>query len=429
MWSDRGGARRKGAAAMATGMRATDNDAEATRAAFYQLCRGAFSQGARPAAAAATAPAAAAAAGKVAYGAPATPTAASTVTRRGRAPHSAWTEESSQPDPNEIRVAFSALYAQTFGDAAVVGGACGAHLRPRGRPSGPQPPLGSDRRSTHAQKQAETHVPARYPTPTSSESDHIRIIDDDEEEEPNEREHDSGGKMAPRGDAAQRPRAATRARASGQWRPAKRPKRALAPPASPKKSSAHFDRDTADNSVCAVCFEAIERDDAGVSVGAGGGAHAAVPPGDRRTTRSSSSSLVSTLPVCGHSFHRRCAHEWLRRQNTCPVCRVRVSSLDGVALVDRDQVVWDAEAAAAEAAQLQAAGQPIEAAQLLNLDQVVCSICGSGGHEGSLLLCDGCEAGAAHVACVGLDHVPEEAWYCGVCMSERRWQPRRGAPG
>lgn len=175
-------------------------------------------------------------------------------------------------------------------------------------------------------------------------------------------------------------------------------------------------------------------------------------------TRSSTAQLVATLPACGHSFHRHCADEWLRRQNTCPVCRVRVRCLDGVQLSDRDQVrarteqqetcqrtplparpsgadtsafmcpiaathkvVWDELTARAAAAAAEAAGDAIGAAQLLHLEWVQCSICGGGSDESSLLLCDGCEAGAAHARCVGLERVPDEPWYCGLCLSERNY--------
>jgi hypothetical protein len=28
-----------------------------------------------------------------------------------------------------------------------------------------------------------------------------------------------------------------------------------------------------------------------------------------------------TNTICDHKFHKRCLHQWLKRNNTCPVCR------------------------------------------------------------------------------------------------------------
>jgi hypothetical protein len=44
-----------------------------------------------------------------------------------------------------------------------------------------------------------------------------------------------------------------------------------------------------------------------------------------------------------------------------------------------------------------------------------CMVCGEGG---SLVMCDGC-TNAAHVACVGLDHVPAGDWFCSHCEAGR----------
>lgn len=30
------------------------------------------------------------------------------------------------------------------------------------------------------------------------------------------------------------------------------------------------------------------------------------------------------MPKCGHSFHLSCIDMWLRKQSTCPVCRLSV---------------------------------------------------------------------------------------------------------
>ena len=48
-----------------------------------------------------------------------------------------------------------------------------------------------------------------------------------------------------------------------------------------------------------------------------------------------------------------------------------------------------------------------------------CGVCGRRDDEASLVLCDGCEAGAAHTYCLGLDGVPEGDWFCAACASQR----------
>ena len=48
-----------------------------------------------------------------------------------------------------------------------------------------------------------------------------------------------------------------------------------------------------------------------------------------------------------------------------------------------------------------------------------CGVCGRRDDEASLVLCDGCEAGAAHTYCLGLDGVPAGDWFCAACASQR----------
>ena len=48
-------------------------------------------------------------------------------------------------------------------------------------------------------------------------------------------------------------------------------------------------------------------------------------------------------------------------------------------------------------------------------DDVACQVCGSGDDDATLLLCDGCDAGAVHTSCVGLSEVPDDDWFCPAC--------------
>ena len=48
-------------------------------------------------------------------------------------------------------------------------------------------------------------------------------------------------------------------------------------------------------------------------------------------------------------------------------------------------------------------------------DDVACGLCGSGDDAATLLLCDGCDAGAAHTGCLGLAALPDVDWFCPAC--------------
>ena len=34
----------------------------------------------------------------------------------------------------------------------------------------------------------------------------------------------------------------------------------------------------------------------------------------------------TVLLPCGHMFHWKCCHKWLKNNNTCPVCRFKLST-------------------------------------------------------------------------------------------------------
>lgn len=62
-------------------------------------------------------------------------------------------------------------------------------------------------------------------------------------------------------------------------------------------------------------------------------------------------------------------------------------------------------------------------AALLQVDLVVCLVCGSGGEEDRLLLCDGCDD-SYHTFCLipPLHDVPKGDWRCPKCLTQVRIQ-------
>jgi hypothetical protein len=43
-------------------------------------------------------------------------------------------------------------------------------------------------------------------------------------------------------------------------------------------------------------------------------------------TRVGRNADAYALTPCGHVFHRECAEQWVRRNQTCPTCRARVQN-------------------------------------------------------------------------------------------------------
>lgn len=62
-------------------------------------------------------------------------------------------------------------------------------------------------------------------------------------------------------------------------------------------------------------------------------------------------------------------------------------------------------------------------AALLQVDLVVCLVCGSGGEEDRLLLCDGCDD-SYHTFCLipPLHDVPKGDWRCPKCLAQVKTQ-------
>ena len=56
-----------------------------------------------------------------------------------------------------------------------------------------------------------------------------------------------------------------------------------------------------------------------------------------------------------------------------------------------------------------------------------CMVCGLSSDPFLVLLCDGCE-NEAHLACVGLSHVPEGKWFCSSCHPHGHYRSKAAHP-
>jgi len=65
-----------------------------------------------------------------------------------------------------------------------------------------------------------------------------------------------------------------------------------------------------------------------------------------------------------------------------------------------------------------AASRPAVASERLfvHVDLVPCQVCNSKENT-DFLLCDGCNGGS-HLACVGLESVPDGFWVCTECLNQ-----------
>ncbi|OAA54133.1 phd and ring finger domain protein [Niveomyces insectorum RCEF 264] len=125
---------------------------------------------------------------------------------------------------------------------------------------------------------------------------------------------------------------------------------------------------------------------------------------------------VAVIHICGHTLHDTCLREWTAKANSCPICRqsfhlVNVYDKIGGTLLstytveDKKQVAefdpqaWLDEYAEAEEEDV----------------STPCPVCNLADHEEVLLLCDGCDT-PYHTHCIGLDSVPEGAWFCMECV-------------
>ncbi|CAK0889356.1 unnamed protein product, partial [Prorocentrum cordatum] len=130
--------------------------------------------------------------------------------------------------------------------------------------------------------------------------------------------------------------------------------------------------------------------------------------------------LLAVLDCCHprHIFHVSCIARWAERENSCPQCKQRFSeyAVYGQEL-QLSRVAAVAERRPAAAGQPCGKGSPGDAEEFEGDDEA-CRLCNSADDEAAMLLCDGrnglCNA-PYHYYCLGLQSIPEGAWYCPPC--------------
>lgn len=50
--------------------------------------------------------------------------------------------------------------------------------------------------------------------------------------------------------------------------------------------------------------------------------------------------VLRIMPKCSHNFHLSCIDEWLRKQSTCPVCRITLQSIDSPEISTEHSHQW-----------------------------------------------------------------------------------------
>lgn len=182
---------------------------------------------------------------------------------------------------------------------------------------------------------------------------------------------------------------------------------ALAPPAAEPSAAVCDPAEAEPDGFCVICQEGV--------------------PGGQRASLGAEG--------CTHAFHASCIAEWLAVEALCPVCR-RASGVwtaaDGVEHPVAPAAGRNRRGRGADGGEdedlLAALGfleDGLEGGDAVDpLGAVVCSVCGSGGDEARLLMCDSCD-GATHTLCAGLDCVPAGDWHCAECEAAEEARRRR----
>ncbi|CAK7263399.1 hypothetical protein SEPCBS119000_000460 [Sporothrix epigloea] len=125
--------------------------------------------------------------------------------------------------------------------------------------------------------------------------------------------------------------------------------------------------------------------------------------------------FVAVIQICKHVLHDACLREWTTKANSCPICRQSFHLVDvynglGGQLLHTYTVEDKKQIAEFDP-------QPwLDEAEVLD-DEIStpCPVCNLADHEEVLLLCDGCDT-PYHTHCIGLEGVPDGAWFCMECV-------------
>ncbi|KAF3770150.1 hypothetical protein M406DRAFT_245288 [Cryphonectria parasitica EP155] len=126
---------------------------------------------------------------------------------------------------------------------------------------------------------------------------------------------------------------------------------------------------------------------------------------------------IAVIQVCGHILHDSCLKAWTGKANSCPICRqafhlVEVYDKVGGALLNT-YTVEDKK----QVAEFDPLAWLDENPEEEEEESRPCPVCNTADHEDVLLLCDGCNT-PYHTHCIGLDDVPDGAWFCMECADQ-----------
>lgn len=122
---------------------------------------------------------------------------------------------------------------------------------------------------------------------------------------------------------------------------------------------------------------------------------------------------MASLPDCDHEFHYDCILTWAKVTNLCPLCKQKFSHVTQLDAHSGAEVLQTAVPDVKQVVRPDAQNTAEWEAQMRRINEARCEICGTADHEHVLLLCEAPSCPVAmHTYCIGLNSVPNHAWYC-----------------